>query len=283
MLDTYRLFRKTLLERYTKMSNEDLVKAYKNSKSENERSQAYCALFVNNFPALIKITGRYSDIESSEKAGMVSAELLRTIEDYNFNVKFITYLVTRMENMFLWSYTNNKNKRDFNYSLISLNEKVSSEDPESGEIMDSVEDRRSTRAYSSEEFQQDVKSAFINELNKYKGKPEYNKMLEQLKFDFKVMSIMYKNPDYSADQIARKLGLFTRKEEYENKPENPDYFYSQKKDESGRLVYDKHGAPIMEEHIVVRVRKAQWGKIGDSKKRIRDILRNYGICADYFG
>jgi len=274
MLETYKLFRKSLRENYARMTNEELVKAYRESVSENERSQTYCALFVNNFPALLKVTSKYSDIDSSEKAGMVSAELLRTIQDYNFKNKFITYLITRMENMFLWNYTNNKNRRDFDSSMRSLNEKVDDSNSESAEIGDNIEDKRSTYAYLSEEFKQDVKKAFVTELLSYRNTPDYKKMLEQLRFDFSVLRIMYNNPDFSSDQIARKLGLFTRKEEYENKPNNPDYFYEKKVGENGEVV--------VIEKVVTRVRKAQWGKIIDSKKRIRDLLVKYGICADYF-
>ena len=68
MKETYAYLARYTNHAFEQKSNEELVDIYRNSRDEYERSQAFSSLFINNFFILLKISNKYSHVESSEKS-----------------------------------------------------------------------------------------------------------------------------------------------------------------------------------------------------------------------
>lgn len=281
MLETYKQFRRTASLEFVEKTNEELAQIYKNAKTEYERSQSVSALFVKNFPALLRVTSKYNHLESSDKAGMVAMELVDTLNDYNPETsKFITYLVERAENLLLWNYTNNEKRIKFNNSVDSLNRVVNDESfgDSACELGDFVADSRSSGLRISAEIKLDIKRAF---------KEEYriattDKQKQKLKFDYAVLKLIYEDPMYTSDQIARKLGWYSKGVEYEHKPKAPDTFIVKKKDVLGNIVLDKFGKPVLEVITEAVVRKSNYNRVFESRRRIQEMFRKYGILPEKY-
>lgn len=284
MLETYKQFRRSTTVDYVKKSNEELVQIYKNAKVEYERSQSIGALFIKNFPALLRVTSKYDYLDSSEKAGMITMELVNTLNDYDASSsKFITYLINRAENLFLWNYTNNKNKINFFRNMESLEQHEGVEEDGHfsctvNEHYKQIEDPYEKDRQIGVELKISMEYAFDNELSKYsEGTAEYKKAKERIEFDKSVLSILSDDPSQSSDQIARKLGLFSKKEEYFESKKYPDYAVENVLDDNGNPIYDKFGRPLLKEIVITRVRKSQYFKVQEAIRDIRRIFKDNKI------
>ncbi|MEG1565420.1 MAG: hypothetical protein RR342_01595 [Bacilli bacterium] len=282
MLETYKLFRNSTEMNFTNKTNEELVRIYKGAKNEYERSQSIGAIFVKNFPAFIRVTSKYNHVDSSEKAGMITSELVGVLNDYNEDTsKFITYLMTRIENLFLWDYTNNKNKINMSRNTVSINQTADDED---GEPILQIEDSSQRGIHSSILLHISIKNAMENEFKKlemYKEgltEKEYKKDLAQLNLNKAVLEILSEDATLDASQIARRLGLFTKKEEYEVNSRKPEVVITEKVDNLGNTLKDKFGRTILTATENTLVRKVQWSKIQESVRMIRKMFVDYNIC-----
>lgn len=278
MLETYKQFKRATEEKYVEMTNEELVKIYQNAKMEYERSQSIGALFIKNFPQIIKITSKYDYLESSEKAGRVALELVKSLEEYNGETKFITYLTTRVNNLFLWDLGNNKKKIKFYSEMESINQECLDKDGqvESGFVRE-FEDKYETDKYKRIELKLNIEKAFNDELNSYVGTSEYPKQKQRIEFNRTVLHILSEDPSLCASQIARKMGLYRNKEEYEEKRTAPDIEIVAKKDASGKVMVDKFGRVILEEKITTLVRKANWNRVQKAVREIREMFVEHNI------
>lgn len=265
MIDTYNYFRKFTYEKYISMENKDLVELYLHTNNEFEKSQSFGAIYIKNFPAIVKIAGKYNDIDSSEKAGMVTEELLKCLVEYDSTKsEFITYLINRISNMFLWNYTNNKSRIDKERESISL-----SQDEES-EYEIQIPDKSCDVSVRSAELRMDIEKAFESEINKYTaGTKEYEKNKERVLFNKKVFELLMEDPSQCADQLARRMGLFRPKEEYYECRLHPDYDIIEELDESGKKV----------KRVVTNtlVRTSQYEKIQRAIKELRQLFVTQGV------
>lgn len=280
MIETYKQFKRATEEKYVAKTNEELVEIYKNAKMEYERSQAIGALFVKNFPQILKITSKYDYLESSEKAGRVALELVKSLEDYNGETKFITYFTTRIDNLFLWDLGNNKKRIKFNNDVELMSEYERRVNPSDEEQVVEFEDEYETRKQRAVELKLNIERAFECELNQYKGTPEYEKQKSRIEFNRTVLEILSEDPSLCASQIARKLGLFRKKEEYEYCPKSPDIELVKKRDADGNIITDRFGRPVMEEIITTRVRTANWNKVQKAVREIREMFTVYNVCPE---
>ena len=274
MLDTYKQFRRFTTVTYIEKSNEELAQIYKNALNEYEKSQSVGAIFIKNFPAFLRVTSKYNYIDSSEKAGLITMELLNTLNEYDSTkTKFITYLITRIENLFLWNYTNNRNKIEQQLNSISLDAPQNTCD-EDDEYKLQIEDKYESEKISNLELRLNIERIFDRELFKYKSNiSELNALKLKVEFYKKIIGILLEDPKQSADQIARKLGLYRKKEEYFESTRYPDVEIVQVKDSLGRPVYDKFGRPVVKDVVTTRVRTSQYEKVQEALRDIRRIFK----------
>lgn len=285
MLETYKQFKRATEDKYVAKTNEELVEIYKGAKMEYERSQSIGALFVKNFPQIIKITSKYDYLESSEKAGRVALELVKSLEEYNGETKFITYLTTRINNLFLWDLGSNGKKIKFFNEMESISQhecldKDGHFSSNQNEHYMQIEDKYETQRYKAVELRINIEKAFEDELNSYAGTSEYSKQKKRIEFNKTVLEILSEDPSLCASQIARKMGLFRKKEEYEERQSAPDVEIIVKKDENGNVVTDKFGRVMLEEKVTTLVRKANWNRVQKAIREIREMFINYNVCSE---
>lgn len=282
MVETYKYLKRYTDEKYIAMANEELAKIYKEAKSENERSQAYGALFIKNFSMSIKIANRYDYVDSAEKASMVSAELLNSISDFDGSTKFITYYTRRIENLFLWEYT--KRKKEINTMRGSWSIDEVENDQQDGRSQYSIaneykcqlEDKQEIVDRRAREFYNDIDRMFEREL-KYcsddsKESKSYRKSLELAR---KIVDIYKEDHTLTSDQVARILGLFRMDKKtggymYEEKPKAPDYIMETYKDASGKTL-----VRVREES---HVKVCQWEKVQKINKFLKELFEEYGLA-----
>lgn len=266
MKETYKYLSMFATKEFLSKSNEELVKIYKEAKNEYDKSQAYSSLFVNNFMMLLKTANRYGGIDTADKAGMISEELIKTIESYDGSAKFITYMTTRMERMFLWYVCRNSNKMEMHNNYTSLNECVVVDD----EVCTfQVEDTKMSNSVKISDFRMTIDNLFNREISgcdmrTVSGRSYRNKLISAQK----IVDMLFQDDSLSADQIARLLHWYKKDKNgnvrYVEKPRNPDYI---------RIVTDK-GITVIEK---TRVLDASWGKVNKIMRLIKDLFRKYKL------
>lgn len=279
MISSYRLYSQFVNKDYLSNTNEDLVKMYKSTAIDSERSQIVSALFVKNFTLALGIANKFPHVDSAEKASLVMEELLKAITnfDFNYKYKFITYFINCLDNRFIWDYSKNKESILIHMDAISTEETIEG-DPE-GEFKVQLEDKFVEMDNRTREFYSEIDTMFEQEFNKcvdedYKSKLMLAKrMIEVLKEDESLVN----------DQVARILGLFVDKQTKAQKAageHNYIYDYSAKYPDYKRVrIVDSKGNTIryevQEEHVVKR---AQWGKVAELRKFLASLFVKYGIC-----
>lgn len=278
MLETYRYLVKYTDKKNLELSNEELVEMYKNSKNENDRSQAYSSLFVKNFAMMLRISNKCNFIESYDKAGMISEELIKSINDYNGTTKFITYLTNRINNLFFWEYSKRRSEINALNNSISMDELTSDSDNLTDghrfEIMSAMEDKSQKTKIDSVLFITTLNKMFELEIKEHSSGSKYDKAyLNKLELSRKVINLLFTDDKLVNSQIARLLGMFVKDKNdnyiYINKPNAPDY-------KRIECVDVKGNKRIIEEEITL-VKKSKWYTIDKINKFIRDLFLKYKI------
>lgn len=265
MKETFSYLSRYATKEYLLKNNEKLVEIYKNAQNEYEKSQSYSALFVNNFTLFLQISNKYNYVDSSEKASMISEELLHTIEDYDGSTKFITYACTRIDNMFVWKASKDKKRIEMQRNTISSDTQEDEED----ELFLQIEDINASQQTRKAEFIMSIDHMFSQEiaqcdLTTLQGR----KYRQKLSYAKDIVEILLEDSTLVADQIARKMGWF--KKDSEGKY---IYTYSKKFPDVIRKIED--GKLVVKEQPIVR--EACWYKVNKMTSFIKDLFKKYDL------
>ena len=269
MIETFKYLQKCTDENSLRMSNEDLVKLFRGATTEFERSQAVSSLYVKNIAMLLRISNKYTHIDSSEKAGMITEELMKCIKNYDFSTKFITYLTSSVEHLFLWNYTNNR--REIEAAQISVSIDDDCEEDEKA-VKLQVEDEQETSRMKTREFITSINLMFKKEISMCPNTKEGERYKEKLINARNIVRLLLLDDKLTASQIARKLGWFKTDKQgnynYIEKPNAPDYTV-EKKIVNGNVV------SVITSNS--RVREAQWPKVNKTMKFIKELFTAYKL------
>lgn len=281
MLETYKYLVKFNERKNLELTNEQLVDMYKFAKTENERSQAYSSLFIKNFSMLLKISNKYNFIDSSEKACLVSEELVKSINSYDGSTKFITYLTNRVSNLYLWEYNKRKKEIHLENNTISIDcltndkEVASNNSKCKFEDMHALEDKSEESKFGTSMFLYEINRMFEKEMAEHNSNScSDKKYIQKLELAKKVIEILLQDDKLVNSQIARMLGLFvvdkkTGKYNYVDKPNAPDYKVVEYVDEFGKI--------RKKQEVITHVKEAKWYKIDKINKFIRELFTKYGL------
>lgn len=280
MLETYKYLVKFTEKENLGLTNEQLVNMYKNALSENERSQAYSSLFVKNFAMLLRISNKCDFLDSSDKAGMISEELVKSIKDFDGSTKFITYLTNRVSNLFLWEYGKRKSEIKALRNSISIDELTNEHDiantNRNVKIEDrcALEDKKQSSEFNTNVFITSINIMFEKEIAEHnsnsKSDVAYKKKLEMAR---KVVNLLLEDDRLVNSQIARILELYVTDKNgnyiWVEKPNAPDY----------RIVkyLDEDGKERLREEKITLVRKSKWYTIDKLNKFIRELFIKHNI------
>ena len=266
MRETYKYLSMYTSKEFLKKTNEELVDIYKSTHSEYEKSQSFSSLFVNNFLMLLKISNRFTHIDSVDKAEMISEELIKTIESYDGSVKFITYMTTRIGKLFLWDACKNKKEIEIYRNMLSFDEDIDID----GEMCTfQVEDTNMTNNVELVEFKITIDRLIDREIDKCNLQTVSGKSYKRkLEYARKIIDMLFEDDKMSADQIARELKWYKLDKQghikYVEKPRNPDYV----------RVKTDDGIQVVEQ---TRVIDSSWGKVNKITRLIKDLFRKYEI------
>lgn len=276
MLETYKYLVKFNEKDNLKLTNEQLVSKYKSATTESERSQAYSSLFIKNFAMLLRVSNTWDFVDSSDKAGMISEELLKSIKDFDGTTKFITYLTNRVSNLFLWEYGRRKREIVAQKSSISIDELTNPEDDNRHRAEEclEIEDREQTTRFNTAMFIASIDTMFEKEIAEHNsGSRSDRAYINKLTMARKIINILLEDDKLVNSQIARILGLYVTDKNgeyiYIYKPNAPDYT---------KIRYiDERGETQVRVETVPRVRKSKWYTVDKINKLIRELFKKYKI------
>ena len=277
MLETYKYLVKFTEKENLKLTNEQLVEMYRNAESENEKSQAYSTLFVKNFAMMLKIANKYNFVDSSDKAGMVSEELVKSIKNFDGSTKFITYLTNRISNLFLWEYVKRKKEIHSLKNSISIDELTNTSDEEnrhSTEDYSALEDKEQNVKTNTSMFITSINIMFDKEISEHSSNSKADKSyVNKLVTARKIVNLLLEDDKLVNSQIARILGMFVTDKDgnyiYINKPNAPDYKLVKYIDESGN--------ERVRQEVITLVRKSKWYTVDKINKLIRELFIKYKL------
>ena len=267
MKETYAYLARYTNHAFEQKSNEELKDIYRNSRDEYEKSQAFSSIFINNFFTLLKISNKYSHVESSEKSGMICEEILKAIRSYDGSTKFITYLTAMVENMFVWDYTNNKKRVALRRNTISLDEKINEDEDYEFQIKDEEEELRTKNSM----FILELNSLFDKEISSCPNTASGLRYKNKLEDARKLVMLYLNRGNMTASQVARAMGWYTKKGiegKTVDKSKFPDYKVVEK-------IID--GTVVTSVEKISAVKEGQWSKVIKMKRFIKELLENNGF------